>query len=417
MLASRVLLALAALGGAAAVCPNACSGHGTCSEDDVCVCYQDWGMGDENSGDCSQKFCPYEFAFVDTPDEDGKVHKYMECSGKGICDRSVGECECFEGYGGKGCQRTTCPNDCSGHGTCEYIDELTFGSTPGEYHAAKPANFSMGLSKGAMTFASISESWDSMKSMACVCDAGYIDVDCSRRMCPKGNDIFDTRLDTSDGLKYQVQNITLVAAGPFGNGTGAKYGEFANRSFALTFVSTLNESYTTIPIVIGDELMSPAQGDFSSLASYNAFEATIKAALENLPNGVIDTVSVGVNFGSAYSDYDDNWAQWLLNIKVTFTGAVVAGPQNFLIPEVDECLAGCTPKITGLNLVSVQDTFASGDVTYGTAGTYSRVEEMERADYNNYECGRRGKCDYDSGMCECFEGYTGLACGTQTALV
>merc|ERR1740138_1883665 len=120
MLASRVLLALAALGGAAAVCPNACSGHGTCSEDDVCFCYQDWGMGDENSGDCSQKFCAFEFAFVDTPDEDGKVHKYMECSGKGICDRSSGE--------------------------CEYFDELTFGSPPGEYYAAKPSNFSMGIS-------------------------------------------------------------------------------------------------------------------------------------------------------------------------------------------------------------------------------------------------------------------------------
>merc|ERR1719267_515495 len=210
-----------------------------------------------------------------------------------------------------------------------------------------------------MTFASISESWDSMKSMACVCDAGYIDVDCSRRMCPKGNDIFDTRLDTSDGLKYQVQNITLVAAGPFGTG------------------------------------------------STDAFEKQIKKALEGLPNGVIDEVAVGVNFGSAYSDYDAYAAQWQLNIKVTFTGAIVAGPQNFLIPQVDECLAGCTPKITGLNLVSVQDA----------TGTYSRVTEMERSDYNNYECGRRGKCDYDSGVCEGFEGYTGLACGTQTALV
>merc|ERR1711861_105158 len=188
-------------------------------------------------------------------------------------------------------------------------------------------------------------------------------------------DIFDTRLDTSDDLKYQVQNIT--------------------------FVATLNESYTTIPIVIGDTLYT------SDTGSTDAFEKQIKKALEGLPNGVIDEVAVGVNFGSAYSDYDAYAAQWQLNIKVTFTGAIVAGPQNFLIPQVDECLAGCTPKITGLNLVSVQDA----------TGTYSRVTEMERSDYNNYECGRRGKCDYDSGICECFEGYTGLACGTQTALV
>jgi len=407
MQAIRTLLALAFLGGAAAVCPNACSGHGTCGNDDVCYCYQDWGMGDEISGDCSMKYCPYEFAFVDTPDEDGKVHKYMECSGKGICDRSTGECECFEGYDGKGCQRTSCPNDCSGHGTCEYINELTFGSTPGEYDAAKPANFSMGLSTDAVTFASIGEVWDSYKSMACVCDPGYIDVDCSRRMCPKGNDIFDTRLDTADDLKYQVQNISLFAAGPFGNGTNAAYTEFANQTFALKFVSTLNESYTTIPIIIGDTLF------ISDDDQTAAFAKTIKAALEGLPNGVIDTVGVSVAF--AYDVmYEAFGSQMELNIKVTFTGDLVAGPQNLLIPLVDECLDGCTPKITGLNLVSVQ---GDSEGTNPPVKYYSKVTEMERADYNNYECGRRGKCDYDSGICECFEGYTGLACGTQTALV
>lgn len=42
------------------VCPNGCSGHGTCGDDDVCHCYTNWGSADAMSGDCSQQYCPME---------------------------------------------------------------------------------------------------------------------------------------------------------------------------------------------------------------------------------------------------------------------------------------------------------------------------------------------------------------------
>merc|ERR1712072_734947 len=41
-----------------------------------------------------------------------------ECSDQGLCDRATGLCSCFPGYSGSSCQRTVCPDDCSGHGTC-----------------------------------------------------------------------------------------------------------------------------------------------------------------------------------------------------------------------------------------------------------------------------------------------------------
>merc|ERR1711988_1738270 len=110
--------------GLAAACPNACSGNGICGTQDKCSCYQNW-----QGPDCSQRTCTFTLAWADTADGTNQAHYYAECGNKGVCDRKSGECKCFDGYEGKGCRRSTCPEGCSGHGTCEYIEELATSST------------------------------------------------------------------------------------------------------------------------------------------------------------------------------------------------------------------------------------------------------------------------------------------------
>ena len=66
---SGLLLRLGALAGAAklaaAECPNACSGHGTCGAYDMCTCYTGY-----MSNDCSERVCPFGLAHVDSPKGD-----------------------------------------------------------------------------------------------------------------------------------------------------------------------------------------------------------------------------------------------------------------------------------------------------------------------------------------------------------
>lgn len=363
-------LILSLVSSASAGCDNSCSGHGEC-DCGFCVCYDNWGLGmAHDTGDCSDRICPFELSWVDNPKKivDSTIaydtrHRYAECAGKGLCNRESGECECFEGYEGKGCQRTSCPNDCSGHGTCEYINELTFGATE--------------FSNQHFEFTQLKQSFsyyefDHTKTRGCVCDPQYGDVDCSKRMCPFGNDMMDRRQNQLDQTQYQTQRITFTV----GNGATAQ----AGRTFALTFKSRLNETFTTTPVEV-------------NTASPTTMSSHIESALLNLPNGVID----GVHVHSDFHDLNDD----VISINVTFTGDSNQGQQNLLVVEDYACADGCTPYLEGIDLLH-----STGNVT-----------EHIFADYNSFECGRRGKCDYDSGVCECFEGFTGPSCGLCTSLI
>jgi len=215
----------------------------------------------------------------------------------------------------------------------------------------------------------VETAWDITRARACVCDAGYDGINCANRMCPYGSDpLFVTAAQAV--YLNQIQTITL--AGP----------TFATKSFALKFTSRLNETFTTeaITVTAHDAANGPAL-----LAS------TIQTALLKLPNKVIDGVTVGVTQGSATA----------LTITVTFTGNANQGRQNLLELDTAPCPAGCAPSVTGI----------TETLTTGT------LEETEDGDFNSYECGRRGKCDYDTGLCACFNGFTGDNCNTITALI
>ena len=107
---------------------NNCNGHGICSINDKCVCFEGWGASTDvtmyRAPDCSAKVCPSGISWGSGPRRDGEAHLVTECSDKGICDRKTGKCKCPAGFEGAACQRLKCPNDCSGHGSCVTMERL-----------------------------------------------------------------------------------------------------------------------------------------------------------------------------------------------------------------------------------------------------------------------------------------------------
>jgi hypothetical protein len=176
------IAALAALMGADARCPNACSGHGTCGANDLCSCFnrKDGATAAWTGKDCSLRTCPTGELWDGTPTGIIAITRTAaECSGRGACDRKTGECVCDAGYEGDSCQRTVCPNACSGHGTCismtEFVQHVENTDTGTLDTADKISLFSY-------------TGWDDDRHYLCLCDTGHRGPDCSLRECGSAND-------------------------------------------------------------------------------------------------------------------------------------------------------------------------------------------------------------------------------------
>lgn len=114
------------------VCPNDCSGHGTCNTiTKACSCLDGFGSASDvalyKSPDCSLRTCPAGPSLADVPVAFNEAHKLAECSDAGLCDRTTGKCACRDLFTGKACQHIKCPKDCSGHGQCKTMARLAQG--------------------------------------------------------------------------------------------------------------------------------------------------------------------------------------------------------------------------------------------------------------------------------------------------
>jgi len=449
------ILAAAAIG-ANAECPNACSGQGTCGTNDACTCYDNW-VG----GDCSERVCPFGLGFVDAPvgdlDHDGAItkgdtatylgattdekwqggssangHFYTECSGKGSCDRTSGQCGCFDGYNGAACQRTTCPNDCSGHGQCFTLREIAAGS----HHASKGRNYKVvDQSYGSTTTTGVSTTfdynlWDADKNQACSCDKGYFGPDCSLRQCPKGDDpLTTTQCEDANGIGSAacVSEAQYVRLAHKTSATWSAYFEWADgEEYSDLLAGSLRSDVFTV--------REGLTGD--------GYASLVQSVLHSFPDGALNGVSVtcnafydssGTAMLSAYTKCSTalNAADDVIELKVDFTN----GPSGDVASLVSKSASGLNLATTGVG-ITVGSSSAATATTAGVAvGTNAAVtgftgntaiangvtgsNTMSTGVAGNREnsvCSNRGICDFSTGECQCFSGYTREDCSKQSAL-
>jgi hypothetical protein len=209
-----------------------CSGFGICDYcTSTCLCEEGHGsemdrrraIANDFLPDCSSKACPvgpsigsvpsFAYVGVDGDYTEGRfMHREMECSNNGLCNRQTGVCKCSPGFYGAACQKMKCGGTptCSGRGRCLPMRRL----------ARDPE--ALPLSTRRDSYVSVNDtrdnSWDEDFGHGCVCDsswavglgsgetqqAEFFGATCELRRCPSGDDP-NTRLVVETDCEGKAQ--------------------------------------------------------------------------------------------------------------------------------------------------------------------------------------------------------------------
>merc|ERR1711881_300454 len=253
---------------------------------------------------------------------------------------------------GTACVRASCPNDCSGHGTCETIKELAemkgYDSTAGDVATTTPVGTVMDFDT-AIEESYAYDLWDQDKTMGCKCDPVYFGADCSLKKCKYGVDpLF---YDDTDGVIYQTTVVHLGSLGTVASHIGG--------TFNMVFYDVFGEKYVTKPL--DGRKMTDASNNGGLTAE------KVKEALEALPNGVISKGQTDVTrVGSPAVTV----SMQSISGELTKTGTVGAGSSD-------------STNSQGVGIGTLHDYGPEFTVTFSTNPGILKTIELDTAQVTN----------------------------------
>merc|ERR1711871_508842 len=112
----------------------------------------------------------------------------------------------------------------------------------------------------------------------------------------------------------------------------------------------------------------------------------------------------------------------------TYGGAATAGTIGAIVDDSTATKCDFTlqryvitldsmPTASNAGTSGAISTIAETTLLYKSPVGSCNVAETTKGTFESYECSNRGACDGKSGLCACYEGYSGESCQTQTVLV
>jgi len=403
-----------------------------------------------------------------------EAHFYRECSNKGTCDTATGVCNCFPGFEGEGCTRTVCPNNCGGHGQCTLIDVALKVEKKQEYHAwdaqkTQGCKCDPGYDGPSCSLRKCVKGVDPIYNVYTNTDSVYkislkkkAKSSSNPQNVPNGPFHFTLTYKDDMGDEWTTTAVTAYyneGVPSFFNGKVNSSPNLREVSFGQDFLaeqvnaslqalpnSIIRDSYvwvvsanTSKPHIIYPYAILPASkaATYYTAMSTNAgikvpsghpgpalgkskyvndakYRFPFWAAHKTKGNSatIADALNCAADDVCIFIRLNNPVGEKALTINYKFSADSANGELEEKKGSATHAMQGAKTD-TGLGIVAVDEVGRDRIHNEGLDGTPLIAF---RSDQTLHECSKRGLCDYTTGTCSCFDGYSGYNCAQRSAL-